>query len=68
MKAAHKNQQQEAIPNQPEMLNLPEINNQEPEHVRVNTLYTLHSNFIGIDHRRKTGRMVGHEPGPENHF
>ncbi len=29
------------------------------------TLNNLDSSFIGTDHGRKTGRMVGHEPGPE---
>jgi hypothetical protein len=66
MKALHKNPLQEPLLNQPAVQKEAGVN--EAEHVRVATLYTLHSNFIGIDHRRKTGRMVGHEPGPENHF
>jgi len=66
MKATNKNNQQNITPN---LVDLPkEQKTEEPEHVRLATLYTLHSSFIGIDHHRKTGRMVGHEPGPENNF
>jgi hypothetical protein len=41
---------------------------EEPGHVRDATLADLDPTFIGIDHHRKTGRMVGHEPGPENNL
>ena len=39
-----------------------------PEHERDVTLTDLDPTFIGIDHNRKTGRMIGHEPGPENNL
>jgi hypothetical protein len=41
---------------------------EEPGHVRDATLVDLDPTFIGIDHHRKTSRMVGHEPGPENNL
>jgi hypothetical protein len=68
MKATTKNQRQDLTPNLVELPKEQKIETTEPEHVRLATLYTLHSSFIGIDHHRKTGRMVGHEPGPENNF
>lgn len=37
----------------------------EEHHERKATLNTLDRSFIGIPHRRKTGRMLGHEPGPD---
>ncbi|MBW4890778.1 hypothetical protein KXQ82_13690 [Mucilaginibacter sp. HMF5004] len=64
MKAVNKTPQTQVNLNLEEMPKAAEAET----HVRVATLYTLHSNFIGIDHRRKTGRMVGHEPGPDHIF
>ena len=39
--------------------------NTEEHHERKATLNTLDRSFIGIPHRRRTGRMIGHEPGPD---
>jgi hypothetical protein len=41
---------------------------QNETNVRDTTLSDLDATFIGIDHHRKTGRMLDHEPSLENNL
>ncbi len=40
-----------------------EVTPPKPEHERETTLNTLDPSFIGVEHSRKTERIVDHEPG-----